>query len=63
MKKVFAGVYAATTLGIFLREFTHGHVSQLAAVLRRHLIALAATTKVLDGIGDRAFVDIDSLLR
>jgi hypothetical protein len=63
MKKVFAGVYAASTLGIFLREFTHGHASQLLAVLRRHLIALAGTTKVLDGIADRAFVDIDSLLR
>jgi hypothetical protein len=63
MKKLFAGVYAAATLGIFLREFTHGHAGQLAAVLRRHLIGLAATTKVLDGIGERAFVDIDSLLR
>jgi hypothetical protein len=63
MKKLFAGVYAATTLGIFLREFTHGHVSQLLAVLRRHLIAMASTTKILDGIEQRAFVDIDSLLR
>ena len=63
MKNVFGGVYAAPTLGIFLREFTHGHVSQLSAVLRRHLIGLSQTTKVLEGIQDRAFVDIDSLLR
>jgi hypothetical protein len=28
----------ATTLGILLREFTHGHTRQLSAVLRRHLI-------------------------
>jgi hypothetical protein len=63
MKKVFGGVYACATLGIFLREFTHGHSRQLAAVLRRHLVALAEQTPVLDGIGDRAFIDIDSLLR
>jgi hypothetical protein len=63
MKNVFAGVYAAPTMGIFLREFTHGHVSQLSAVLRRHLIGLAGRTPVLEGIQERAFVDIDSLLR
>jgi hypothetical protein len=66
MKQLFDGVYAASTLGIFLREFTHGHVSQLSAVLRRHLLGLAARTPVLAGIEGpegRAFVDIDSLLR
>jgi Transposase DDE domain group 1 len=63
MKQVFGGVYAAATLGIFLREFTHGHTRQLSAVLRRHLVALAARTRVLDGIDQRAFIDIDSLLR
>ncbi len=63
MKQVFGGVYACATLGIFLREFTHGHTRQLSAVLRRHLVALAEQTPVLDGIGDRAFIDIDSLLR
>src|SRR5258705_11904697 len=63
MRKVFGGVYACATLGIFLREFTHGHVRQLAAVLRRLLIALAARTPLLAGINERAFIDIDSLLR
>jgi hypothetical protein len=63
MRRVFGGVYAAATLGIFLREFTHGHTRQLSAVLRRHLVALTQRTRVLDGIGDRAFIDIDSLLR
>lgn len=63
MKQVFTGVYAAATLGILLREFTFGHVAQLAAVLRRHLLALAEHTSVLDGIGEQAYVDIDSLLR
>jgi hypothetical protein len=63
MKKLFSGVYACATLGIFLREFTHGHVRQLAAVLRRLLVALADQTPVLAGITDRAYIDIDSLLR
>jgi hypothetical protein len=63
MRQVFTGVYAAATLGILLREFTFGHASRLAAVLRRHLLALAERTRVLDGIDRQAFVDIDSLLR
>jgi hypothetical protein len=63
MTKAFGGVYACSTLGVFLREFTHGHTRQLATVLRRHLVALAQQTRVLDGIGDRVFIDIDSLLR
>jgi hypothetical protein len=63
MKKVFGGVYACATLGIFLREFTHGHTRQLSAVLRRHLVALSQQTAVLDGVDERAFIDVDSLLR
>jgi Transposase DDE domain group 1 len=63
MKQLFGGVDANATLGIFLREFTHGHARQLQAVLRRHLVALAGRTLVLAGIGKRCFVDIDSLLR
>jgi Transposase DDE domain group 1 len=63
MKKLFGGVYACATLGIFLREFTHGHVRQLGAVLRRLLVALAGRTPALAGITDRAYIDIDSLLR
>nr|WP_091192772.1 IS1380 family transposase [Micromonospora narathiwatensis] len=63
MKKLFSRVYANSTLGIFLREFTHGHTRQLSAVLRRHLVALAQQTPVLDGINDHVFIDIDSLLR
>jgi hypothetical protein len=63
MKKLFGGVYASSTLGILLREFTHGHTRQLSAVLRRHLVALTEQTRVLDGIEVRCFIDIDSLLR
>jgi hypothetical protein len=63
MKQLFDRVYASATLGILLREFTHGHTRQLSAVLRRHLVALAGQTPVLDGVSERAYVDIDSLLR
>jgi hypothetical protein len=61
--RVFNEVYAPSTLGIFLREFTFGHANQLAAVARAHLVALAQRTPLLPGIEERAFVDIDSLLR
>jgi Transposase DDE domain group 1 len=63
MKQLFDGVYANATLGILLREFTHGHTRQLAAVLRRHLVALAEQTSLLAGINERCYIDIDSLLR
>ena len=61
--RVFNEVYAPSTLGIFLREFTFGHANQLAAVARQHLVALAARVPLLPGIEQRAFLDIDSLLR
>ena len=61
--RVFDEVYAPSTLGIFLREFTFGHANQLAAVARAHLVALAARVPLLPGIEQRVFVDIDSLLR
>ena len=32
MERVFTGVRAPSTLGTFLRSFTHGHVQQLDAV-------------------------------
>jgi hypothetical protein len=50
-------------VGILLREFTLGHVRQLGAVLRRHLLALADRTDLLAGLQELALVDIDSLLR
>lgn len=44
MSKLFAVVYAATTLGQFLREFIRGHTLQLVSVLRTHLINLVRLT-------------------
>ena len=61
--RVFDEVHAPSTLGILLREFTFGHANQLAAVAREHLAALAQRTPLLPGIGERAFLDIDWLLR
>src|SRR3954467_13374294 len=63
MRQLFGGVYAPATLGQFLREFSHGHNLQLASVLRTHLVNLVEHTDLLPGIGEQAFIDIDSLLR
>lgn len=63
MGRLFAGVRAPSTLGTFLRSFTHGHVQQLDKINGRLLAGLAAQVSGLltgaestDGI---AFVDVD----
>jgi len=61
--RVVDEVYAPSTVGILLREFSFGHANQLAAVACAHLIALAARTPLLVGTDERMFLDIDSLLR
>src|SRR5688500_5080060 len=63
MPSLFAGVYAPSTLGSFLREFTHGHVRQLQAAGRDFLVALAAHTPLLAGAEVLTFIDVDSMLR
>ena len=63
MPILFDRIYAPTTLGTLLREFTFGHARQLESVLREHVCALAAHTPLLTGLEDQAFIDIDSLLR
>src|SRR5690606_2460304 len=62
MKKVFSSCYAPSTLGSFLRAFTFGHVRQLDAVASRVLVNLAATTPVVEGIGDYAVLDVDDTI-
>jgi hypothetical protein len=62
-KTLFDRVYAPSTIGTLLREFTFGHARQLESVLRGHLSRLCARADLLPGAGERAFVDIDSLLR
>lgn len=63
MKTLFGGVYALSTIGTLLREFTFGHTRQLESALGAHLAALAAAVPLLPEAQRRAFVDIDSLLR
>jgi hypothetical protein len=63
MATLFGEVYAPSTLGSFLREFTHGHVRQLQAAGRDLLVALARSTPVLAGADVLTFVDVDSMLR
>jgi Transposase DDE domain group 1 len=63
MRSVFTSVYAPSTLGSFLRTFTHGHVRQLQAAARDALIGLAGRAPILSGADVLTFVDIDSMLR
>jgi hypothetical protein len=63
MKSLFGGVYAPSTLGSFLRAFTHGHVRQLQSAAGDLLVRLAGSTPLLPGIDQLCFVDIDSMLR
>src|SRR5829696_6474344 len=63
MKTLFGGVYAPSTIGTLLREFTFGHARQLESVLAGHLARLCEQVDLLPGADVRAFVDIDSLLR
>jgi hypothetical protein len=66
MGRLFAGVRAPSTLGTFLRSFTHGHVQQLDKVSGDLLAGLATRVPGLlaggevDGIG---FVDVDDTIR
>jgi hypothetical protein len=63
MKALFGGVYAPSTIGTLLREFSFGHARQLESVLGAHLGALCGRVNLLPGADVRAFIDIDSLLR
>ena len=63
MKALFGGVYAPSTIGTLLQEFSFGHARQLESVLRHHLSALCDRVELLAGADAGAFIDIDSLLR
>jgi Transposase DDE domain group 1 len=60
---LFDGIRAPSTLGTFLRSFTHGHVQQLNVVLRQSLIALAQRVDLLPGAEEVVFLDLDSTHR
>jgi hypothetical protein len=59
MPRLFAGVRAPSTLGAFLRLFSHGHNRQPGAVARRLLPALARHTPLLPGADQLVHLDID----
>jgi hypothetical protein len=66
MGRLFAGVRAPSTLGTFLRSFTHGHVQQLDKIGAGLLAGLAARVPGLlagSGTGGIAFLDVDDTIR
>src|SRR3546814_722197 len=66
MPRLFAGVRAPSTLGTFLRSFTHGHVQQLDAAGRGLLAGLADRVPRLlpgGGSGGVGFIDVDDTVR
>jgi hypothetical protein len=63
MPALFDQVYAPSTLGAFLRTFTHGHVRQLHAAARTVLGRLAGAAPLLTSVEALCFVDVDSMLR
>src|SRR5699024_11051022 len=68
MPSIYGQVYAPSTLGSFLREFTHGHVKQLAAVSSRFLTRLGKHSSLLpvggsaDPRDGMVYVDIDDTI-
>ena len=62
MGRLFRGVRAPSTLGIFLRAFTFGHVRQLDAVASRFLPRLAGQTPILAGAEQITWLDVDDSL-
>ena len=62
MDKVFGGIYAPSTLGSFLRSFTHGHVRQLQAATGRFTGGLIGALGLLAD-SDIIWLDIDSKVK
>jgi len=66
MDRLFGGVRAPSTLGTYLRSFTHGHVQQLDAVSSRLLAGLAELAPGLLAGADSegiVFLDVDDGIR
>lgn len=66
MARLFGGVRAPSTLGTFLRSFTHGHVQQLDQVNAGLLAGLTdRVPELLSGCDDNgvAFLDVDDTVR
>jgi len=67
MARLFTRIYAPSTLGLFLRAFSFGHIRQLDAVASRFLLGLAKLARLLGATPDPghgemrmyALVDVD----
>lgn len=62
MDRAFGGIYAPSTLGSFLRAFTHGHVRQLHAATSRFTTQLIGELELLND-SDVIHLDIDSKVK
>ena len=63
LHRCFTGIYAPSTLGSFLRSFTHGHVRQLQAAARRFTANLIRHTGLIPPGEPTVYLDIDSKVK
>ena len=64
MDRLLGGVRAPSTIGVFLREFTFGHVRQLDAVAARLLVNLTQEVPgLLAGPDGPVFLDVDDTVK
>ena len=64
MPRLFGGVRAPSTIGVFLRSFTFGHVRQLDAVAARLLVGLMEQVPgLLAGSDGQVFLDVDDTVK
>jgi len=61
--RLFGGIYAPSTLGSFLRSFTHGHVRQLQAASRRFTANLIPHAGLIPLGEPIVYLDIDSKVK
>ena len=62
-QKVVGAVRAPSTLGTFLRSFTHGHTLQVGAINRELLVGLGHLLPTLFGGDPLVMVDLDDTIR
>jgi hypothetical protein len=63
LSRLFTGVRAPSTLGVFLRAFRFGHVRQLDAVAARFLTTLTAHAPILPTAAPVTYLDVDDTVR
>jgi hypothetical protein len=61
--RLFGGIYAPSTLGSFLRSFTHGHVRQLQAASRRFTANLIRYAGLIPPSEPIVYLDVDSKIK